>query len=122
MIYDSKYNFEKYKLSKFNEIASIGSRFDMMNKCYNDFIRLMDVVAEPKNVEHKLLVLEKVSKIYDDLIIQYKKDYERESKNDKSDAWTRKYAPKNFKDLNYQLAKLETKSMFDEKSDIDQPR
>ena len=60
MIYDSKYNFEKYKLSKFNEIASIGSRFDMMNKCYNDFIRLMDVVAEPKNVEHKLLVLEKV--------------------------------------------------------------
>ena len=122
MIYDSKYNFEKYKLSKFNEIASIDSRFDMMNKCYNDFIRLMDVVAEPKNVEHKLLVLEKVSKIYDDLIIQYKKDYERESKNDKSDAWTRKYAPKNFKDLNYQLAKLETKSMFDEKSDIDQPR
>ena len=122
MIYDSKYNFEKYKLSKFNEIASIGSRFDMMNKCYNDFIRLMDVVAEPKNVEHKLLVLEKVSKIYDDLIIQYKKDYERESKNDKSDAWTRKYAAKNFKDLNYQLAKLETKSMFDEKSGIDQPR
>lgn len=100
MIYDSKYNFEKYKLSKFNEIASIGSRFDMMNKCYNDFIRLMDVVAEPKNVEHKLLVLEKVSTIYDDLIIQCKKDYERESKNDKSDAWTRKYAPKNFKYLN----------------------
>ena len=41
LIYDSKYNFEKYKLSKFNEIASIGSKFDMINKCCNDFIRLM---------------------------------------------------------------------------------
>ena len=61
-------------------------------------------MAEPKNVEHKLLVLEKLSKIYDDLIIQYKKDYESESKNDKSDAWKRKHDPKNFKDLNYQLA------------------
>ena len=49
------------------------------------------------------------------------KDYERESKNDKSDAWKQEYDPKNLKDLNYQPAKLETKPMSDVKSGLDHP-
>ena len=73
LIYDSKHSFEKYKLSKFNEIASIGSKFERINKCYNKFIALMDVDVEPENAEHKLLVFDKVSKLYHDLITEYKK-------------------------------------------------
>ena len=121
MIYYSKHSFEKGKLSKFNEIPSIGSKFERRNKCYNKFLALMDVDIEPENAEHKLLVLDKVSKLYHDLITEYKKDYERQSKNDKSEAWKQKYHPKNLKDLNYQPAKLETKSMSDKKSGIDEP-
>ena len=33
----------------------------------------MDVDAEPENAEHKLLVFDKVSKLYHDLITEYKK-------------------------------------------------
>ena len=37
------------------------------------FIALMDVDVEPENAEHKLLVFDKVSKLYHDLITEYKK-------------------------------------------------
>ena len=93
----------------------------MIEKFYKDFISLMDVDAEPENIEHKLVVLNKVSKFYDDLIKEYKKVYERESKYDKSDSWKQKYDPKNLKTLDYQSVKLETKSLSDEdRSDIKQ--
>ena len=91
----------------------------MIEKFYKDFISLMDVDAEPENIEHKLVVLNKVWKFYDDLIKEYKKVYERESKYDKSDSWKQKYDPKNLKTLDYQSVKLETKSLSDEdRSDI----
>ena len=45
----------------------------MVEKCYKDFISLMDVDAEPENIEHKLVVLNKLSKLCDDLIKEYKK-------------------------------------------------
>ena len=81
----------------------------MVEKCYKDFISLMDVDAEPENIEHKLVVLNKVSKLYDDLIKEYKQVYERESKNDKSDSWKHKYDAKNLKALDYQSVQLERK-------------
>ena len=59
LIYDSKHSF--------------GSKFERINKCYNKFIALMDVDVEPENAEHKLLVFDKVSKLYHDLITEYKK-------------------------------------------------
>ena len=83
MIYDSKRSFYKYRLSEFNKILSIDSKFDTIEKCYKDFISLTDVDAEPKNIEHKLVVLNKASKHYKDLIKEYKKVYEREPKNDR---------------------------------------
>ena len=93
LIYDSKHSFYKYRLSEFNKISSIDSKFDTIEKCYKDFITLTDVDAEPENIEHKLVVLNKVPKNYDNLIKEYKKVYERESKNDKSDIWKHKYDP-----------------------------
>ena len=94
----------------------------MVEKCYKDFISLMDVDAEPENIEHNLVVLNTVSKLYGDLIKEYKQVYERESKNDKSDSWKQKYDPKNLKALDYQSVKLERKSLSDEdRSDIKQP-
>ena len=114
LIYDSKHSFYKYRLSEFNKISSIDSKFDIIEKCYKDFISLTDVDAEPENIEHKLVVLNKVSKIYDNLIKEYKKVYERESKNYKSDSWKHKYDPQNLKALDYQSVKLEAKSLSDE--------
>ena len=56
LIYDSKHSFYKYRLSEFNKISSIDSKFDIIEKCYKDFISLTDVDGEPKNIEHKLVV------------------------------------------------------------------
>ena len=56
LIYDSKHFFYKYRLSEFNKISSIDSKFDIIEKCYKDFISLTDVDGEPKNIEHKLVV------------------------------------------------------------------
>ena len=82
----------------------------------------MDVGAQPENIEHKLVVLNTVSKLYGDLIKEYKQVYERESKNDKCDSWKQKYDPKNLKAVDYQSVKLERKSLSDEcRSDIQQP-
>ena len=56
--------------------SSIDSKFDIIEKCYKDFISLTDVDAEPENIVHKLVVLNKVSKLYDDLIKKYIKAYD----------------------------------------------
>ena len=60
----------------------------------------MDVDTEPENIKHKLVVLNEVSKFYDDLIKEYKKVYERESEDGKNDSWKQKYDPKNFRAFN----------------------
>ena len=44
---------------------------------------LKDVNAKTENINHKLVVLNEVSKLYDDFIKEYKKVYERESKEGK---------------------------------------
>ena len=40
----------------------------MIENCCKDFISLMDVDAEPENTEHNLVIFNKVSKLYEDLI------------------------------------------------------
>ena len=97
MIYNSKHSFYKYRLSEFIKISSIDSKFNRIEECCDDFIALMDVDAETENIKHKLVVLNEVSKLYDDLIKEYKKVYERESKDGKNDSWKQKYDIKNFR-------------------------
>ena len=120
MIYDLKHRFEKYKLGKFNKIPSIESKFDTTEESYRDFFKLMDLDTETENINHENVVLNKVSKLYDNLIKEYTKVYERESKNNKSDTLEQKYDPKNLRALEH--VKLKTKSLAGEnRTDIKQP-
>ena len=64
----------------------------------------------------KFVVLNEISKIYDDLIGEYKKVYERESKDGKNDSWKQKYCPENFIASDYQPPELKTESLPDEYS------
>ena len=113
LIYNSKHSFYKYRLSEFNKISLINSKFNKIEECYNEFIALNDVDAEPENIKHKLVVLNEVSKPYDDLIKEYKKVYEKASKDGKSDSWKQKYGPKKFRALNYQPVELKTEPLSD---------
>ena len=120
MIYDLKHSFEKHKLGKFNKTPSIESKFDTTVESYRDFFKLMDLDTEAENINHEYVVLNEVSKLYDNLIKEYKKVYERESKNNKSDTLEQKYDPKNLRALEH--VKLKTKSLAGEnRTDIKQP-
>ena len=122
MIYNSKHFFYKYRLSKFNKISSIDSKFNKVEECYNEFIALRDIDAGPENIKHKLVVLNEISKLYEDLIKEYKRVYERESKDGKSDGWKQKFDPKDFTALNYQPVKLKTELLsHEDRSGIKQP-
>ena len=103
LIYNSKDSFYKYRLSEFIKISSIDSESNKIEECSDEFIALNDVDAEPENVKHSLVVLNEVSKLYDDLIKVYKRFYERESKDGKSNIWKQKYDPKNMRALNINL-------------------
>ena len=61
MIYNSKHSFYKYRLSEFNKISLINSKFNKIEECYNEFIALNDLDAEPENIKYKLVVLNEVS-------------------------------------------------------------
>ena len=55
LIYDSKHNFYRYRLSNFSKISSVDSKFNKIEEYYNDFIVLKDVDAESENIKHKLV-------------------------------------------------------------------
>ena len=103
MIYNSKDSFYKYRLSEFIKISSIDSESNKIEECSDEFIALNDVDAEPENVKHSLVVLNEVSKLYDDLIKVYKRFDEKESKDGNSNIWKQKYDPKNMRALNINL-------------------
>ena len=65
-------------MGEFVNISSIESKFYGLEKFYKDFIDLMDVDADPENIDHKLAINDK-------LIKEYEKLYERESKDYKND-------------------------------------
>ena len=48
---DSYHNFNKYRVSNFNEISSTDSKFDTINKFYKDFKILEDVKSKNKEVK-----------------------------------------------------------------------
>ena len=43
LVYSSVHNFNKSSLPNFNEISSIDSKFDTMNKFYKDLVKLDNV-------------------------------------------------------------------------------
>ena len=46
LVYNSVHNSNKYSVSSFNEISSIDSKFDIVNKFYKDLLKLNDVTKQ----------------------------------------------------------------------------
>ena len=53
LVYNSVHNFNKYSVSSFNEISSIDSKFDAINKFYKDLVKLNYVKSQNKNTKQK---------------------------------------------------------------------
>ena len=47
LVYNSVFNFNKYSVSNFNEISSLDSKFDTLNKFYKDFENLKVLKVKP---------------------------------------------------------------------------
>ena len=43
----------KYSVSSFNEISSVDSKFDTINKFYKDLLKLNDVKSQNKDTKQK---------------------------------------------------------------------
>ena len=75
LVYDSVYNFNKYRVFRFNEISLVDSKFDTLNKFYKDFKKLNDVKSQNENTKQKRInMLKNASLIYDDLVDMYEKE------------------------------------------------
>ena len=76
LVYHSVRNFNKYSVSSFNEISSIDSKFDTINKFYKDLLKLNDGKSQNKNTKEKIItVFKNASLLYYELINMYKKEY-----------------------------------------------
>ena len=53
LVYNSVHNFKKYSVSSFNEISSINSKFDTIDKFYKDLLKLNDVKSQNKITRQK---------------------------------------------------------------------
>ena len=53
LVYNSVHNSNKYSVSSFNEISSIDSKFDIVNKFYKDLLKLNDVKSQNKITKQK---------------------------------------------------------------------
>ena len=83
------HNFNKYSVSNFNEISSLDSKFDTLNKFHNDFKKLKDVKCQTNETTEKktMAVLKKASVLYDELIKIYKKEYVQTFKSKDKNWW-----------------------------------
>ena len=66
MVFNSVHNFNKYRVPSFDEISSIDSKFDTINKFYKDVIKLHNVKSQNENTKHikkKITVLKNASLI-----------------------------------------------------------
>ena len=58
--YSSVHNFSNYSVSNFNEISSIDSKFDTINKFYKDLLKLRDVKSQNRNTKQKYNCVKKM--------------------------------------------------------------
>ena len=114
------HNFNKYRVSTFNEISSIDSKFDTINKFYKDLLKLNDVKSQNKITKQKkkITVLKNASLLYNKWIDMYKKEYEQVFEN-KAENWRKKHDYTNLKDCSYQADEV-NKADVAEKEDEDE--
>ena len=109
------HNLNKYSVSNFNKISSIDSKFNTLDNFYKEFKKLKAVKSQNEETKQKkITVLKIVSLCYNELIDNYKKEYNQAFKGKDQDR-TLKYDYKNLKDLDYQLDQpQQTKNRFNE--------
>ena len=109
------HNLNKYSVSNFNKISSIDSKFNTLDNFYKEFKKLKAVKSQNEETKQKkITVLKIVSLCYNELIDNYKKEYNQAFKRKDQDR-TLKYDYKNLKDLDYQLDQpQQTKNRFNE--------
>ena len=96
------HRFNKYNVSYFNEISSIDSKSDTINKFYKDFLKLKELEIRNKETnQRKIAVLKSAPLLYEELIRIYKKKYNQVLKS-KNEDWMQVYDYKNLKDFDYQ--------------------
>ena len=99
LVYNSVHNFNKYSVSSVNEISSIDSKFDTINKFYKDFVKLNNIKSQNKiTKQKKIAVLKNASLLYNKWIDMYKKEYEQAFEN-KDENWRKIHDYKNLKNL-----------------------
>ena len=54
------YNFNKHGVSNFNEITSVDSKFNILNKFYDDLKKLEAVTSKTKETKQKKVTLLKM--------------------------------------------------------------
>ena len=113
LVYNSVHNFNKYCVSSFNEISSIDSKFDTINKFYKDLLKLNDAKSQ-----NKTMVLKNALLLYNKWIDMYKKEYDQVFEN-KDENWRKKHDYKNMKDFSYQVDEV-NKADLTEKEDEDE--
>ena len=107
LYYNSVHNFNKNNLSNFNEISSIDSKFDTINKFYKDLLKLSNIKSQNENTrQKKITVLKNASLFHYMLINVYKKEYEQVFES-KDENWKKKYDYKNLKKSDYQVNKAD---------------
>ena len=110
-MYDSVYDFNKHSVSNFNKITSFDSKFDTLNNFYKEFIKLLGVKSKTvERKQKKITVLKNASSRYDELLRDYKKEYNQVFKS-KDKERRLKYSYKNLEDVDYQPEQLQPEQL-----------
>ena len=120
LVYNSVHIFNKYSMSSVNEISSIDSKFDTINKFYKDFLKLNDIKSQNKITKQKeIAVLKNASLLYKKWIDMYKKEYEQAFEN-KDENWRKKHDYENLKNFSYQVDEVSKADVTEKEDDTDQ--
>ena len=74
LFYNSAYNFNKYSLPNFNEISSIDSKFDTINKFYKHLVKSNNLRTRDDKKQNKVDVVKNATQLYSKWIDIYKKE------------------------------------------------
>ena len=102
LVYSSVHNFNKYSLPNYNEISSIDSKFDTINKFCKDLVKLNNVKSRDDKKRKKADVLKNATHLYNKWIDINKKVYEQVFETKDEDR-KKKHDYKNLKDFSYQV-------------------
>ena len=119
LVYSSVHNFSKYSLFNFNEISSIDSKFDTINKFYKDLVKSDNVKSRDDKKQVKADVLKSATQLCNKWIDMYKKEYKQVFEI-KDEDWKKKHDYKHLKDFSYQAGKVNKADVTEKEDETDQ--